>query len=678
MALDTLDFVVIGAIVVGAILYFGKDYIWPSDDGTSAGFTANLGGKSRNLVTSLKDNDKNTLVFYGSQTGTAEDYAHKLSKELASRFGLKVLVGDLSDFDYDNLNEVPEDVLCFFLLATYGEGEPTDDAVEFIDYLDNEADELSNIKFSVFGLGNSTYEFYNEMGTKVDTKFEELGAQRFAPLGKGDDGIGTLDEDYLAWKDEMFDSLKNNLDFEEHELTYDPSIKIIDNDELTIDDARVAVGEPNKSYLDPTKDLSKGPFGSTHPYLSKITTTKELFNSKERSCIHVEFDLSSTNLRYTTGDHLAVWPSNSDYNINNFVKAFGLEDKLSVVFDIKALDSTITIPFPTPTTYEAVIRHHLEISGPISRQFFVSIAGFAPNEETKALVAKIGNDKELFASEIHSKHYNMADALLKLSNGQPWSNVPFEFLIESIGHLQPRYYSISSSSLSEKTSIHITAVVEAEEVDGRYVTGVVTNLLKNIELEQNNKSEKPLLTYDLKGPRDRFNKFKLPVHVRRSTFKLPSNPSVPIILIGPGTGVAPFRGFVREKIAVKESSDSPIGQIALFFGCRKSDEDFLYKDEWPEYAKKLGDKFEMYTAFSREGDKKNYVQHKLLEKSASIAQLIKDGAYIYVCGDASKMARDVQQSLTQILAKERGIPEEKASDLIRGFKVQNRYQEDVW
>ena len=140
---------------------------------------------------------------------------------------------------------------------------------------------------------------------------------------------------------------------------------------------------------------------------------------------------------------------------------------------------------PKPITYGAVIRHHLEISGPISRQLFLSIAGFAPNEETKATLTRIGNDKQEFASTITRRKFNIADALLFASKGKAWVDVPFEFIIENVQHLTPRYYSISSSSLSEKQLINITAVVEAEvESDGRAVTGVVTNLLKTLRLNK--------------------------------------------------------------------------------------------------------------------------------------------------------------------------------------------------
>lgn len=680
MALDKLDLYVIVTLVVAVAAYFAKNQFLSKPQDT--GFLSNdgAGGSSRNILETLKKNNKNTLLLFGSQTGTAEDYANKLSRELHSRFGLNTMVADFADYDFDNFGDITDDILVFFIVATYGEGEPTDNADEFHTWLTDEADTLSTLRFTVFGLGNSTYEFYNAIGRKFDQLLEEKGGERFAEYGEGDDGTGTLDEDFLSWKDGVFDSLKNNLNYEEKELKYEPNVKLTERNDLTVDDSHVSLGEPNKKYINSQGvDLSKGPFDHTHPYLAKITKTKELFNSKDRNCVHVEFDISDSNLKYSTGDHLAVWPSNSDENIKQFLKCFGLEDKENTVIELKALDSTYSIPFPSPITYGAVIRHHLEISGPISRQLFLSIAGFAPNEETKATLTRIGNDKQEFACTITRRKFNIADALLFASKGKAWVDVPFEFIIENVQHLTPRYYSISSSSLSEKQLINITAVVEAEvESDGRAVTGVVTNLLKNIEIEQNNTNETPVVHYDLNGPRNKFSKFKLPVHVRRSNFKLPKNTTTPVILIGPGTGVAPLRGFVRERVQQVKNGVN-VGKTILFYGCRNEHDDFLYKQEWSEYASVLGDKFEMFNAFSRQDpSKKVYVQDKIVENYKIVNELLNNGATIYVCGDASRMARDVQAAIAKIVAKDRDISQESATELVKSWKVQNRYQEDVW
>ncbi|KAM9918023.1 hypothetical protein OXX80_013080 [Metschnikowia pulcherrima] len=140
-----------------------------------------------------------------------------------------------------------------------------------------------------------------------------------------------------------------------------------------------------------------------------------------------------------------------------------------------------------------------------------------------------------------------------------------------------------------------------------------------------------------------------------------------------------MRAFVRERVALLKASDSiKLGKTVLFYGCRRRDEDYLYREEWPDYARALGDSFEMNVAFSREGSKKVYVQDNILSKAKNLNELLEAGAFIYVCGDASKMARDVQNAFVQIISEERSISFERASELVRSLKVQNRYQEDVW
>ncbi|CCH45229.1 NADPH-ferrihemoprotein reductase [Wickerhamomyces ciferrii] len=671
MALDTLDYSVLVALALAIAAYFTKGLLWAvPDDGTKVTAT------SRDIVQTVEENNKQYLVIYGSQTGTTEDYANKFAKELKSKFKLNVMVADIEDYDFDRLNELQVPISIF--VATYGEGDFPDSSLNFEEHLSTLGEgDLENLNYTLFGLGNTTYEFYNAASQKTHNFLSGAGATLIGEFGKGDDGAGTLDEDYLSWKEGVLDVLKDFLKLDEHEAKFEPSLTLSRLDPGEFDEDKLFLGEPDRSYLDGKTDLSLGPFDHAHPYLAPISFSKELFNSKDRSCIHAEFDLSQTNLRYSTGDHLAVWPSNSNEKLKEFLSITNLDDQLDQVVDLKPLDSTVVIPFPTPTTVGAIFRHYKEIGGPVSRQILSTLGQFAPSEKAKLETDRLSKDKDAFASEIHSKKYDLAQVLSLLSNGSKWE-IPLEFLIESLPHLQPRYYSISSSSLSEKTTVHITAVVEAsEEKDGRLITGVATNLLRNIEIAQNNESSKPWLNYDLEGPRKKFSKNKLPVHVRRSTFRLPSNPSTPVIMIGPGTGVAPFRGFIRDRVKQAENG-SQIGKTVLFYGSRNSTEDFLYKEEWPQYAKTLGESFELITAFSRETSKKVYVQHKLLEQADEILKLIDAGAFIYVCGDAAKMARDVNNALIEIISKGKGLTEDQAHEIIRNFKTLNKYQEDVW
>lgn len=589
---DTLDLVVLVVLLLGSVAYFTKGTYWavPKDPYAVAG---GLNGSAlkkgtRNIIEKMDESNKNCVVFYGSQTGTAEDYASRLAKEGSSRFGLKTMTADLEEYDYENLDKFPEDKIAFFVMATYGEGEPTDNAVEFWEFLNTDSpswseasDEspLTNLKYVTFGLGNNTYEHYNSMVRGLDKLLTKFGAKRVGDAGEGDDGAGTMEEDFLSWKEPMWKALQEEMGLEEREASYEPSYSVEEKADMHKEDPNVYLGEPNKNHLEGTQ---KGPFNASNPYIAPLAESKELFTVKDRNCLHVEIDVSDSNINYTTGDHIAVWPTNAGIEVDRFIKTFGLEEKRHKVISVKGLDPTAKVPFPTPTTYDAAVRYHIEICAPVSRQFMDTLAEFAPNEEAKKEMKKIGTDPDYFKEKIVNHYYNIAQAVTSVHPG-PWDKVPFSCLIEGLNKIQVRYYSISSSSLVQPKKISITAVVESIRVPGagHVVKGVTTNYLLALKQKQNGDPDPSPhgLTYEITGPRNKYDGIHVPVHVRHSNFKLPSDPSKPIIMVGPGSGVAPFRGFVQER-AEQAKRGNNVGETVLFYGCRKPNEDWLYKDEW--------------------------------------------------------------------------------------------------
>lgn len=590
--LDTLDIIVLGVLLLGTVAYFTKGTYWGIAKDPYASSYANANGakagKTRNIVEKLEESGKNCVIFYGSQTGTAEDYASRLAKEGKSRYGLETMVADLEDYDFENLDTLPEDKIAMFVLATYGEGEPTDNAVDFYEFItgedvsfSNAADPpLENLKFVAFGLGNNTYEHYNSMVRNVTKALEKLGALRIGAAGEGDDGAGTMEEDFLAWKDPMWTDLAEKMGLEEREAVYEPVFAITARDTLTKDSPEVYLGEPNKMHLEGTQ---KGPYNAHNPYIAPISESREIFTVKDRNCLHMEIDISGSNLSYQTGDHIAVWPTNPGREVDRFLNVLGITSKADSVISVKALDPTAKVPFPTPTTYDTIARYHMEICAPVSRQFIASLAPFAPTEEAKAEMVKLGSDKDHFSAKISKQYLNIAQALQSVCSSEPWSAIPFSAFIEGVNKVQPRYYSISSSSLVQKQKISITAVVESLNIPGRpeALKGVTTNYLLALKQKQHgDPSPDPHgLTYNITGPRNKYDGVHVPVHVRHSNFKLPSDPSKPIIMVGPGSGVAPFRGFVQERAAQAKAGEN-VGRTILFFGCRKSTEDFLYSSEW--------------------------------------------------------------------------------------------------
>ena len=270
--LDTTDLIILILVTLGTLAYFTKGRLWakpaPLGYGYGAGVKATANGiakpkKTRNIVERMKQQYKNVVVFFGSQTGTAgshldgcprgipgdnpestyqrlmislEDYSSRLAKEGHSRYGLNTMIADLEEFDFDNLDTFPSDNLAIFVLATYGEGEPTDNAVDFYEFInaddvafsgEGEGDPekpLSNLKYVAFGLGNKTYEHYNAMVRRVDAALQRLGATRIGVAGEGDDGEGTMEEDFLAWKEGMWEAVARQMNLEEREAVYVSSI----------------------------------------------------------------------------------------------------------------------------------------------------------------------------------------------------------------------------------------------------------------------------------------------------------------------------------------------------------------------------------------------------------------------------------------------------------------------
>ena len=597
---DTLDIVVLALLLVGSIAYFTKGTYWgvPKDPYASSAMNGSAAKKgSRNILEKMDESGKNCVIFYGSQTGTAEDYASRLAKEGSSRFGLKTMTADLEDYDYENLDQFPDDKIVFFVMATYGEGEPTDNAVEFWEFMNAEPptfsgeggdgdDEkpLGKLKYVAFGLGNNTYEHYNSMVRNLDKILSKLGAQKIGTAGEGDDGAGTMEEDFLGWKEPMWTALAEKMGLEEREAVYEPVFGVEERDELSPEDDTVYLGEPNKNHLE---GAQKGPYNAHNPHIAPLAESRELFTVKDRNCLHVEIDVSGSNVQYTTGDHVAIWPTNAGMEVDRFIKTFGLEEKRHKVISMKALDPTSKVPFPTPTTYDAAIRYHMEICAPVSRQFISTLAAFAPNDEAKKEMSRLGSDPDYFKEKIASQYMNISQACNSVTS-EPWPAVPFSCLVEGLNKLQPRYYSISSSSVVQPKKISVTAAVESIRIPGagHIVKGVTTNYLLALKQKQNGDPDPSPhgMTYQITGPRNKYDGIHVPVHVRHSNFKLPSDPSKPIIMVGPGTGVAPFRGFCQERAELAKKGEN-VGKTILFYGCRRKNEDWLYKDEWDVRAR---------------------------------------------------------------------------------------------
>ncbi|CAO3587252.1 unnamed protein product [Absidia cylindrospora] len=699
--IDTLDLILLGTVGLGTIAWFARrqlaDKLFGSSqpDTSSKPTTPQAPKRERNFVKLMQQQGRQVVIFYGSQTGTAEDYASRLAKECAQRFGVNCMTADIELYDLSYLNTLPEDSLVFFVMATYGEGEPTDNAADFWEQLvtDEEpqfsdgGEDLNSLRYILFGLGNKTYEHYNAVARILDKRLTKLGAKRIGERGEGDDD-GSLEEDFLAWQESMWPAFCEALGVDENSAQMGPRQATYSVEELeSYEKDDVYFGEIGSKV----KAGSKPIYDAKRPYVAPIVS-RELFKGSDRHCLHIDIDISGTNLSYQTGDHVAMWPTNNEDEVLRLASILGLTDKLDAVVTVKAIDPAASkqYPFPVPATYRAIFRHYLDICAPASRQSLLPLVEHAPNETAKETLKLWATDKDEYRLKVGEAMRNLGEVLELAAGGSAsapgaFGSVPFDLIVESISRLQPRYYSISSSSKETPTTIAATCVTLAyqpETSPERTVHGVNTNFLYRMHLQGQGQQDTSLPVYDLAGPRQAYlnaegRSCKVPVHVRRSQFKLPRNTNVPIIMIGPGTGVAPFRGFVRERALQKKDGKS-VGPTILFFGSRHSQKDFLYADEWSELFDTLGAESRIITAFSRETDHKVYVQHRLEEHGEAMWQLLEKGAYIYVCGDAKCMARDVNQTFVSLAMEYGNKPEDKATDYIKSLRNIGRYQEDVW
>ena len=613
-----------------------------------------------NFVEKMKRTGKNIVFFYGSQTGTAEEFATRLAKS-AQKYGMKGFAYDTENVeDWDILADLPTEVekgFAVFCMATYGEGEPTDNAMQFHAWLKDADISLPELKYCVFGLGNRTYEHFNSMGKFVDSQLTKLGADRLCELGLGDDDQN-IEDDFVQWQENNFwPAVCKSFNIESTgEFT---SVRQFALKEVP-DSNRLFTGEPLRfqSY-----ERQRPPFDSKNPFLANLITERKLNLDDERYFMHIELDMTGSKLRYESGDHVAVLPVNQENTVNKLAKVLEIED-LNKVFNLENVDpdDSKKSPFPCPTTYRVAFSHYLDISTHPTTHMCRELAEYATNEEQKKFLMELSSSsvegKEKYKEWIKTENRTIVEVLEDLDSVK----IPADHLCELLPRLQVRYYSISSSSRMYPSHVHITAVlVDYKTPIGREVKGVCTQYL--LDKAAQKRSEESQLD-------------KVACFIRKSQFRLPMKSSVPIIMIGPGTGFAPFRGFLQEKQWQKEQG-KPLGEVVLYYGCRKEATDFIYRDEVESWVEQ-GVITHLYTAFSRDQESKVYVQNRLAQNGEATWDLLKRGAHIYVCGDAKNMARDVYACLENIISTHGEMSLEQATQYLKNMSVKGRYSADVW
>ncbi|BAW80678.1 sulfite reductase (NADPH) flavoprotein subunit alpha [Candidatus Nitrosoglobus terrae] len=346
---------------------------------------------------------------------------------------------------------------------------------------------------------------------------------------------------------------------------------------------------------------------------------------------HIELSIEGSSLSFEPGDSLGIVPSNCPELVAEFIDAVKLDSK-SVISDAKGETQTL----------ENALFHDYEITT-ITRPFLEKYAALTESKELSKLLEE--------ENRAQLRDFLYGREIIDVIYGYPLLGITAGQLVGLLRKLPPRLYSIASSYKASADEVHLTVAVVRYQSHERLRKGVATTFLAE------------------RVPEDE----AVPIYVdSNKNFRLPKDPNTPIIMVGPGTGVAPFRAFLEER-EVTEA----YGKNWLFFGDRCFHTDFLYQQEWLDYRKN-GLLTRIDVAFSRDGAKKTYVQHRMLENSRELYAWLEEGAYFYVCGDAERMAPDVHETLLTIVEKEGGVSRDKAIEYMRDLQQGRRYQRDVY
>ncbi|MBM7652872.1 assimilatory sulfite reductase (NADPH) flavoprotein subunit [Neobacillus cucumis] len=373
-------------------------------------------------------------------------------------------------------------------------------------------------------------------------------------------------------------------------------------------------------------------YSRTNPFKAEVLENINLNGrGSNKETHHLELSLEDSGLTFEPGDALGVYPDNDSELVDLLIKELNLnpDEKVTVKQgDVRTLNDALVSYYEITVLTKPLLQKAAELTG---------------NKELQDLLAP-GKEEEVKAY-LHGR-----DVLDLVRDYAPW-NVTAQEFVSILRKIPSRLYSIASSLAANPDEVHLTIGTVRYEAHGRDRKGVCSTLVA-----------------DRTNPGDILN-----VYVQQNeNFKLPQNPETPIIMVGPGTGVAPFRSFMQER-----EETGAEGKAWMFFGDQHYVTDFLYQVEWQKWLQN-GTLTKMDVAFSRDTDQKVYVQHRMLENSKELFQWLQEGAAVYICGDEKHMAHDVHQTIIDIIEKEGSLSREEAEAYLADMQQQKRYQRDVY
>lgn len=381
------------------------------------------------------------------------------------------------------------------------------------------------------------------------------------------------------------------------------------------------------------------PYSKDHPFSARISENRLLNKpGSAKETRHFVVDMRGSGLHYKAGDSLGIFPSNRPSEVDEILQRLGATGEERV--------SPAVLKLAEPIRLREALADRLALSKPTRRALEI-IAPKATGADEKARLAGLlaPESKDMLASWLEAREF--VDLLAEFPSAR---FTPQEF-VDMLRKLMPRLYSIASSPRLHPVDIHLTVAIVRYKTNNRSRVGVCSTFLSD---------------------RANVGQTAVPVFVSHSHFGPPEDPARDCIMVGPGTGIAPFRAFLQDRVVAGAT-----GRNWLFFGDQKRGTDFLYEEEWQQYLAR-GQLARLDTAFSRDQLLKVYVQDRMRENAAELWRWLQGGAHFYVCGDAKRMAKDVDVALHAIIAEQGGLTPDQAAEYVKQMKKDKRYQRDVY
>jgi cytochrome P450/NADPH-cytochrome P450 reductase len=601
-------------------------------DASPATATATNGAVSsaRPVIPNRPGHNTPLLVLYGSNLGTAEGVARQIADQGDAK-GFQATVAPLDDYT----GRLPTNGAVVIASASYN-GAPPDNAGKFCAWLETGAGSLKGVRYAVFGCGNRDWAAtFQTVPRMIDEKLAAAGAHRITAHGEGD-ARDDFDGQFQAW--------------------FAPLLGTVAQD-LGVDIGADGAERGPQYAVEVVSPREVSPFvGSLGASTMTIGVNRELHTKQgahpsPRSTRHIEVALPK-DVSYRAGDHLGVIPRNQLSLVRRVAERFALAPEARVV--LRAADGRKgVLPVDQPIQVFRLLGDYVELQDVASRKQIQALAAHTRCPHTRPKLEALASDDARYRTEVFAKRKSVFDLLEE----HKACELPFNVYLEMLPPLRPRYYSISSSPLvmPNACSISVAVVDEPHRSGHGAYQGVCSNYLR---------------------PQRKGEVIYAFVKDTKSAFRLPADPRTPVIMIGPGTGLAPFRGFLQERQALK-AAGKPVGPAELFFGCRRPDQDFIYADELKSFASE--GLCTLHVAFSRaEGQPKRYVQDLIKAEASRLWEHVKAGGVIYVCGDASRMAPAVRQAFIGIIAEKAGLDLAAAEKRVDAMASDGKYFTDVW